>query len=108
MELKDLYYSIPLIIIAAGILLELVIEMFVSNAKKILPILTFFILLIAGYYSLFTINQKIGIDGINGIFNGMMNIGGRAHLFYFLFNFGGALLVLISLNYIRKIEIDLG
>ncbi len=109
MEMKDLFYAMPLLIVGGGILLILLIDMFFKGGKKIIPALTFFILLGTAYYSLFTINQlPIGLMPVSefGLFYGMLSFGGKAHLFYFLFNFGSAIAVLIANDYLKKIETE--
>ncbi len=111
MEIRDLYYAMPLLIIAGGILLTLTIDMLFKDGKKALPAVTFFVLLGAAYYSLFTVStgpDPFGDPKLFGLFNGMLSYGGRTHLYYFLFTFGSAIAVLISHDYMKKLEIAFG
>ncbi len=109
MEMKDLFLAMPLLFVGGGILLILLVDMFLPDGKKLVPTLTFFVLIITAYYSLFTINQvprALAAVSEYGLFYGMLSYGGKTHLFYFLFNFGSAIAVLIAHDYLKKIETE--
>lgn len=99
---NDLIQMLPLIILGGAILVALIIEMYVKNSKAIVGWFSVSALLITGYLSLFTVNTQ------TVLFNGMLAVGGNVHIFYFLFNFTAAIVVMISFGYIKKAEINFG
>lgn len=99
---QELIKLLPLLIIGSGILISLLIEMFSPKSEKILPWLSIIIFLFVSYYSLITINERATL------FNSMIEIGGNVNIFYFIFNFGAAIIVLLSFDYIKKIGINFG
>ncbi len=99
---NDLIQMLPLIILGGAILVALIIEMYVKNSKAIVGWFSVAALLITGYLSLFTVNTQ------TVLFNGMLAVGGNVHIFYFLFNFTAAIVVMISLGYIKKADINFG
>lgn len=99
---QELIKLLPLLIIGIGILISLLIEMFSQKSEKILPWFSIIIFLFVAYYSLITINERATL------FNSMIEIGGNVNIFYFIFNFGAAIIVLLSFDYIKKIGIDFG
>lgn len=99
---QELIKLLPLLIIGSGILISLLIEMFSPKSEKILPGLSIIIFLFVSYYSLITINERATL------FNSMIEIGGNVNIFYFIFNFGAAIIVLLSFDYIKKIGINFG
>lgn len=99
---QELIKLLPLLIIGIGILISLLIEMFSQKSEKILPWFSIIIFLFVAYYSLITINERATL------FNSMIEIGGNVNIFYFIFNFGAAVIVLLSFDYIKKIGINFG
>jgi NADH-quinone oxidoreductase subunit N len=93
---------LPLVIIGAGILISLIIEMYMSNSEKILPWVSIIVFLTAAFYSLFTIDSR------SVILQDMLATGGTANVFYFIFCAGAALLTLLSIDYIKKYGIYYG
>jgi NADH-quinone oxidoreductase subunit N len=93
---KELMDILPLILISAGILISLIIEMFSSRSKEILPWMSIFIFSAAGIYAFAT------IDSVSLLFGKMLAVGGNVNLFYFLFCFGAVLVTLLSIDYIKK------
>ncbi|MEG8947106.1 NADH-quinone oxidoreductase subunit N [Rosettibacter firmus] len=86
----------PFIIIGILILLSIVIEISSKKSEIIIPwlsILTFFIIAL---YSLLNINQN------EILFNGMLEVGGKAAIFNFIFNLGALLVTINSIDYIKK------
>lgn len=98
-NISDIYSYLPLVIMASLILFSLVIEMYIKSAEKILPWLTILGFLGVSYQSLLT----VGDQGL--FFHGMLATGGQVNLFYFIFNFGAAVVALITIDYLRKTEI---
>ncbi len=101
-ELNEIYYILPLVVVGAGILISLVLEMYSKKSEKILPWFSIVIFLAAGVYSL------LSIDDTTTAFNNMISIGGNAHIFYFIFNIGAALVCLLSIDYIKKYGVYYG
>ena len=99
---QDILKILPLLIISSSILITLVVEMFSTKSKYIIPWIAIVTCFGTAYYSLFIVNS----DGL--FFNGMLAVGGIVHVFYFLFNLGAALVLLLSVDYIKKIEINFG
>jgi len=95
-ELNEILEILPLIILGAGILISLVLEMYSKRSEKILPWLSIIIFLSAGVLSL------LSIDSPKSAFNHMISVGGNTHVFYFIFTAGAALVTLLSIDYIKK------
>jgi NADH-quinone oxidoreductase subunit N len=94
--INEVYNIIPLIIIGAGIIISILIELYSHNGKSVLPWFSFFLFLIAGFYSLITVqNQSV-------VFQNMLSTGGITNIFYFIFNIGAALVCLLSVDYTKK------
>ena len=92
----------PLLIIGGGILLSLVVEMFYDKSEIVLPWLAIALFASTAYYSLLTTYQ----EGI--AFSSMIATGGLVNIFYFIFNFGAAIVVLLSIDHIKKVGIYFG
>ncbi len=95
-NIQQFYNIIPLVVIAAGIVISLIIEMYSKSSEKILPWFSIIIFLISGFYSLLTIN-KVSI-----VLQNMLATGGNTNLFFFIFTFGAAIVTLLSIDYIKK------
>src|SRR3972149_7002259 len=95
-DLKEILQILPLILVGAGILISLVLEMYSKRSEKILPWLSIIIFLSAGVLSL------LSIDSPKSAFNHMISAGGNTHVFYFIFTAGAALGTLLSIDYIKK------
>lgn len=93
---------LPLIIIAIGIVISVVIEMYKKESEGIIAWLTIFVFLAAAFYSLLT------IENTSVIFQGMVATGGNVNIFYFIFNFGAAIVTLLSMDYIKKYGTNYG
>ena len=102
-NLSEIFQILPLIIIGAGILLSLVLEMYSKQSEKVLPWISVFLFMIAGIYSLFSINESRMV-----VFHNMLSVGGNTHVFYFIFNAGAALVCLLSIDYIKKYGVYYG
>jgi NADH-quinone oxidoreductase subunit N len=98
--LNEVYSIIPLIIIGAGILISIFIELYSKNGKVILPWFSFVLFIAAGFYSLLTVqNQSV-------VFENMLATGGIPNIFFFIFNIGAALVCLLSADYTKKYGIN--
>ncbi|MFA6597980.1 MAG: NADH-quinone oxidoreductase subunit N [Ignavibacteriaceae bacterium] len=100
--MNEIFMITPLLIISGGILLSLIVEMFYEKSEIILPWLSIALFVGTAYYSLLTAYQ----EGI--VFHSMLAVGGLTHLFYFIFNFGAAIVVLLSIDHIKKVGIYYG
>jgi NADH-quinone oxidoreductase subunit N len=98
-SVNELMNILPLVVIAAGILISLTIEMFFSRSKEMLPWLSIIIFTAAGVYSLVT------IDAVSFLFGGMLATGGNVNLFYFIFSFGAVLVTFLSIDYIKNMAL---
>ncbi len=98
--LNEVYNIIPLIIIGAGIIISILIELYSQDGKTVLPWFSFLLFLGTGFYSLMTVeNQSI-------VFQNMLSSGGITNIFYFIFNIGAALVCLLSIDYTKKYGIN--
>jgi NADH-quinone oxidoreductase subunit N len=95
-NIQEFYNILPLIILGAGILISLVIEMYYSRSETILPWFSIIVLIAAGFYSLSTVNK------ISVVFQNMLATGGDVNIFYFIFTFGAAIICLLSIDYLKK------
>ncbi|MEW6702353.1 MAG: NADH-quinone oxidoreductase subunit N [Bacteroidota bacterium] len=86
----------PYIIIGVGIVLSVIIEITTKKSEQILPWFSITLFFIASFYSLFNINQNFVL------FSGMIEVGGSTAIFNFIFNIGAALVVLSSIDYLKK------
>jgi len=100
--MNDILMITPLLIISGGILLSLIVEMFYKKSEIVLPWISIALFVTTAYYSLLTSYQ----EGI--VFSSMLAVGGLTHLFYFIFNFGAAIVVLLSIDHIKKVGIYFG
>ena len=87
---------LPLVILAAGILISLCIEMYMKESEKILPWVSIIIFLSAAFYSLYSINS------VSIIMQNMLASGGIVNIFYFIFTFGAAIVSLLAVDYLKK------
>ncbi len=99
---QELYNILPLLIIAAGILVSLIVEMYSSKSKETQPWISIVMFLSAGFFALISV-QKTG-----SVFASMMAFGGNVNIFYFIFTFGAALVTLLSMEYIKKYGTNYG
>jgi len=98
--LNEVYNIIPLIIIGAGIIISILIELYSQNGKTVLPWFSFLLFLGTGFYSLMTVeNQSI-------VFQNMLSSGGITNIFYFIFYISAALVCLLSIDYTKKYGIN--
>jgi len=94
--MNEFYYITPFIIVAAGIIVSLVIEMYLSSAKKILPWISIASFLSAGFTALYYVNN------VKAVFGDMLNTGGNVNFFIFIFTIGAALVTLLAIDYLEK------
>lgn len=95
-SLENLVDTLPLIILSAGILLSVVIEMYSSKSENILPWFSELLFISTAFYSLYSVNS------VSVVFQNMINTGGNVNIFYFVFCFGSAIVSLLSIDYLKK------
>jgi NADH-quinone oxidoreductase subunit N len=101
-DIQEFYSILPFIILGAGILISVLIEMYSSNNERILPWFSVLIFGVTGFYSLFTINS------VSVIMQNMLQTGGIPNIFHFIFNIGAAVTCLLSIDYIKKYGVYFG
>jgi NADH-quinone oxidoreductase subunit N len=101
-NIQEFYSLLPLIIVSGGIIISLCIEMYSSKSKEILPWVSIIIFFAAGFYSLGTMNN------VSVLMGNMIATGGNVHFLYFIFNFGAAIVTLLSIDYIKKYGTNYG
>ncbi|NJD22552.1 MAG: NADH-quinone oxidoreductase subunit N [Melioribacter sp.] len=92
----EYFLLMPQIIIAVGIVLSVIIEISTKKSEQILPWFSIAIFFATAFYSVFNINQN------SVLFGGMIEVGGKPAIFNFIFNIGAALVVLSSIDYLKK------
>lgn len=92
----EYFLLMPQIIIAVGIVLSVIIEITTKKSEQILPWFSIAMFFATAVYSLLNINQDFVL------FGGMIEVGGKAAVFNFIFNIGAALVVLSSIDYLKK------
>lgn len=95
-SLSEYTHIIPLLILSAGIIISLIVEMVSQKSELYLPWLSILIFISAGSLSIININNNYTL------FGGMLEVGGRPAFFNFIFNFGAAIVVISSISYLKK------
>ncbi len=95
-NIQEFYNILPLIIVSAGILISLIIEMYSDASEKILPWLSISIFIASGFYAL------LDVTSVSIVFQNMLATGGNVNIFYFIFTFGAAIISLLSVDYLKK------
>lgn len=92
----EIVQLMPFLIIGAGIILSLTIEMFSKKSKEFLPIVSIISFVVTAVYAINTIQYK------SILFGGMVEVGGITSIFTFIFTLGASIAVLGSMNYLKK------
>jgi NADH-quinone oxidoreductase subunit N len=95
-NIQEFYNVLPLLILGVSILISLFIEMYFNNGTKVLSWFSAIVFLIVALYSLSAVNA------ISVVFQGMYSTGGNVYIFNFIFNFGAAIISLLSIDYLKK------
>ncbi len=93
---QEFYNVIPLLLIGAGILISLIIEIYFKESESILPWFTILLFILAGFHSIFNVNS------VSIVFQNMLATGGNVSVFYFIFTIGAAIVALLSIDYLKK------
>jgi NADH-quinone oxidoreductase subunit N len=95
-DIQELNGILPFIIVGAGILVSVLIEIYSVKSEKVLPWFSILIFLAAGFHSLYYAGD------IKVVMQNMLLTGGIPNVFHFIFNIGAAVLCLLSIDYIKK------
>ena len=93
---QEFFNVLPLVIISAGIVISLLIEMYSKKSELILPWFSVMIFLAAGLHSLYYVGD------VSIVLQNMLATGGNVNIFHAIFTFGAALVCLLSIDYIKK------
>lgn len=95
-NLQEYQQLLPVLIVSAGALIALIIEMFYPDSKKVLPLFSVIVFTASALFAVSSLNNR------NLLFNGMFAVGGISGLFTFLFSIAAVLVVLSSVKYLKK------
>lgn len=93
---QEFFNILPLVIVATGIVVSLLIEMYSKKSEIFLPWFSVLLFLAAGLHSLFYVND------VSVVMQNMLATGGNVNIFYSIFTIGAALVALLSIDYIKK------
>ncbi len=93
---QEFFNVLPLIIVGAGIVISLIIEMYFKKSEMILPWFSVLIFLAAGLHALYYTSD------VSIVFQNTLATGGNVNIFYAIFNIGAAIVCLLSVDYIKK------
>ena len=95
-NISEISYLVPFLILGLGIILSVVVEMVSKKSELYLPWFSILIFFLVGTISILTINDNVTL------FGGIIEVGGKPAIFNFIFNFGAVMVVLGSVNYLKK------
>lgn len=101
-NIQEFYNTLPLVIIAVGILISTTFEMYSKKSENYLSWFSILIFLASGFYSLFTLDNR------SVILQNMLATGGYVNIFYFIFTFSAAIICFLSIDYLKKYDAYFG
>lgn len=101
-NIQEFYNTLPLVIIAIGILISTTIEMYSKKSENYLSWFSILVFLSSGFYSLLTLDNR------SVILQNMVATGGYVHIFYFIFTFSAAIICFLSIDYLKKYDAYFG
>lgn len=101
-NIQEFYNTLPLIIIAVGILISTTVEMYSKKSENFLSWFSILIFLASGFYSLFTLDNR------SVVLQNMLATGGYVNIFYFIFSFSAAIVCFLSIDYLKKYDAYFG
>lgn len=101
-NIQEFYNTLPLVIIAVGILISTTIEMYSKKSENYLSWFSILIFLTSGFYSLLTLDNR------SVILQNMLATGGYVNIFYFIFTFSAAIICFLSIDYLKKYDAYFG
>ncbi|MBX3007792.1 MAG: NADH-quinone oxidoreductase subunit N [Melioribacteraceae bacterium] len=93
---NDWILILPEIILASGIVFSVLFEIFSKKGKELLPWFSILLFFVVALLSIININDNFIL------FSGMMEVGGKSAIFNAIFNIGASLVVLNSIDYLKK------
>ncbi len=93
---NEYFQLMPFIILGVGIIISIVIEISTKKSEAILPWFSMLLFFGVAVDSLYSVTQT------NLLFGGMMEAGGKASVFHFIFNLGAMLVVMSSIDFLKK------
>jgi NADH-quinone oxidoreductase subunit N len=93
---QEFFNVLPVIIIGAGIVISLLIEIYSKKSETILPWFSVLLFLTAGLHSLYYVGD------VSVVLQNMLATGGNVNVFHAIFTFGAAIVCLLSIDYIKK------
>lgn len=93
---QEFFNVLPLVIIGAGIVISLLIEMYSKKSEILLPWFSVLLFLAAGLHSLYYVGD------VSVVLQNMLATGGNVNVFHAIFTFGAAIVCLLSIDYIKK------
>lgn len=101
-NIQEFYNTLPLVIIAVGILISTTIEMYSKKSENYLSWFSILIFLSSGFYSLLTLDNR------SVILQNMLATGGYVNIFYFIFSVSAAIICFLSVDYLKKYDAYFG
>lgn len=95
-NVQEFFNVLPLVIVGAGIVFSLLIEMYSKKSELLLPWFSVILFLAAGLHSLYYVGD------VSIVLQNMLATGGNVNVFYAIFTFGAAIVCLLSIDYIKK------
>lgn len=101
-NLQEFYNFLPMILIGAGILVSVTIELISKKSTVYLSWFSIILFLLVGLLSLYNVESK------SVILQNMVATGGYVNIFYALFNFSAMIVCLLSIEYLKKYDVPFG
>lgn len=101
-NIQEFYNTLPLVILAAGILISTTVEMYSKKSEPFLSWFSILIFLSSALYSLFS------LDARSFVLQNMLATGGYVNIFYFIFTFSAAIICFLSIDYLKKYDAYFG
>lgn len=101
-SIQEFYNTLPLVILAAGIIISTTVEMYSKKSEPFLSWFSILIFLSSGFYSLFSLDSR------SIVLQNMLATGGYVNIFYFIFTFSAAIICFLSIDYLKKYDAYFG
>jgi len=93
---QEFFCVLPILLIGAGIVISLLIEMYSKKSEMLLPWFSVIIFLAAGLHSLYYVGD------VSIVLQNMLATGGNVNVFHAIFTLGASVVALLSIDYIKK------
>lgn len=101
-SIQEFYNTLPLVILAAGIIISTTVEMYSKKSEPFLSWFSILIFLSSGFYSLSSLDSR------SIVLQNMLATGGYVNIFYFIFTFSAAIICFLSIDYLKKYDAYFG